>query len=823
MLDEVRELSDRPSSLPVALSNLVGRTREIAAVVEMVTHHRAVTIVGPGGAGKTRLALAVAEGLGGLQLGAPHWVELAAVSAGEGLVAPVVANALHIAQTQADGLVSTIISRLRAKRTVLVLDNCEQVVAECALLVEKLLRDCPALRVLATSREALGVAGERLFEVGGLEVPDRGEAPLSSDAVLLFCERVSALAWEWAPAEEELGTVAALCRRLDGLPLAIELAAGAASALGVGEVSSRLDSEANMLRHPSRSAPERHRTLEAALDWSYGLLTPSEKDLLRTLACFQGTFSLLAVEAVARGLVARGAGSTPVSAMMASLVGKSLVQVAQRGPEHRYRLLQTVRQQALAKLLASPEAPRALHAHSHFYAELAKQGEAGLEGRDQDRWLERLELEHDNMRAVLDRELLAPPGRQEAARPDVGGDLAGSLWAFWYRRGYYDEARQWLERAAQLSDQMSPAVRAKVLCGAGALAFLQCDYQVAESRLERARVLNEQLGDKAAVARAVQRLGSVQRERGNYEDARRLHRESLRLWCELGEPAGVASSEDYLGFVAWLECRYEEAEELCGRAFSYFERAGRHQECTSALVNLGAAALHAEEADKARGRLERALALARSVGYQEGTAWSLHLLGDIACKAGVPGGPSLLRESLGIHMGLGDLWRVASVLESLGAYWPEEGGGTSAKLVAAALSLREMIGAPVPPAERPLVDRAVESARRSLGNELFATCWEAGRAMSAPEAVALARQAGPTVAQAPEASPGNRPRAVVGALSEREVAVLRLVARGLSNKEIGRELFISQGTAGVHVSNILRKLGVTSRVQAAVAAQQFGL
>ena len=239
-------------------------------------------------------------------------------------------------------------------------------------------------------------------------------------------------------------------------------------------------------------------------------------------------------------------------------------------------------------------------AHTSFYLQLAEQARTGLAGREQARWLERLDLEHDNLRAALRRNL--------PANPEVGGYLAGLLWPFWYRRGYYDEARSWLEQAAGLTDEMSPAVRGAALTGAGVLAFLQCDYELAGGRLSEVKLLNEQLGDRTGVAAVLQRLGSIAREQGRYLEARQLHEESMAIWADLGDTAGVAASEDYLGFVVWLEGKSGEAAVRCGRALSYFDNAGRRQEVAAARVNLGAAAFHAGDIDGIRSPPSRGLA-----------------------------------------------------------------------------------------------------------------------------------------------------------------------------------------------------------------------
>ena len=765
-----------------------------------------ITIAGTGGAGKTRLALAVAQAtLDSFPQGL-WWVDLASLT-GDGLVSAVVAGAVDVPETPGEDAAVGIARHLRARRSLLVLDNCEHVIDESAKLAERLLLDCRQLHILATSREVLGVTGEQVFRLGGLELP-KGRAVGDSEAVQLFAERAgTALAHtRGAPSEER--HVVELCRRLDGLPLAIELAAARVGTLAVSEIAGRLDLDTRLLRHPSRLAPPRHQTLEATLEWSYRLLTPTEQALFRRLSVFHGTFSLDAAEGLAERT---GMDRWDVVAVLGGLVDKSLVQVGGRGAERRYRLLQTVRQTGEAKLAGTADATAVYRAHADLYLALAEQAQAGLEGRDQAHWIERLELEHDNFRAVLRRAL--------PTDPETAGRLAARLWPFWYRRGYYHEARSWLEAAAARAEQLSPAVRAATLMGAGVLAFLQCDYEPAAERLRETLALAEELDDRVGVATALQRLGSVAREQARYADARQLHQASRAAWAELGEDAGVAASEDYLAFISWLEGDFAQAEERGERALAYFDAVGRRQEAAAALVNLGVAAHYAGDDGRAVRRLRRALVSSRQIGYLEGEAWSLHELGAITLSRD-PEAPSLLAESLDGHVHLGDRWRVASVLETIaaGAIAANE-VVAAAQLLGASDALRRHLGAPVPPAERPAVERTRLAAEESLGPIEFADRWEEGRAMSLAEAAETARQ---TTARctAPPASTGQ---AGTYQLTDRELAVLRLVKEGLSNREIGQRLFISSGTAGVHVSNILRKLGVQSRVQAAGVAHEMGL
>jgi len=794
-------------NLPAALTALVGRRRELDALCTLLPSTRLLSLVGTGGCGKTRLAQAVSEIAAADFADGAWWVDLAGAS-GPGLVAAVVAGSLGVQQTPGEDPVATVHRHLRSRSALLVLDNCEHVADECAALIEEWLRASPGLKVLSTSREVLAIPGERVFRVEGLQLAAPAGDASASEAVTLFVERARAIAPEFELTAAAAADVARCCERLDGLPLAIELAAARVNVLGLPEIVDRLDEDVRVMRHPSRTAPARHQTLQSTLDWSHRFLSPREQALFRRLAAFQASFSLLAVESVCVG---GDVERKHVIDLLAALVDKSLVQVADRGAEHRYRMLETVRQYAADKLAESGERPETFAAHAAFFAQLAEQARGALEGADQARWLERLSLEHDNLRTVLRRSL--------PDRPEVGAHLAALLWPFWYRRGYYQEARSWLEEAVTALDGTTPAVRAETLKGAGVLAFLQCDYDVAIGRLTAARDLFQHEGDRVGLATSLQHLGSIAREQGRYGDARRLHEQSLAIWADLGDESGVAASEDYLGFAAWLEGDARGAIDLCGRALATFGATGRRQETAAATINLGIAYHVAGDDELAAELLRAALTESRELGYQEGIAWSLHLLAEITGGDDPDGAADMLRESLTTHVGLGDRWRAASVLETIAeTMLVHEDPEQATTLLGATGELRDALATPVPPVE---LDRHLSTCRAleaELGATAFAEAWGRGQRLGLRAAVEAALR-GLSAARVP---PARRP-GIDYDLTEREIDVLRLVGQGLTNRQIGRELNISPGTAGVHVSNILRKLAVSGRVQAAGIAHQLGL
>ncbi|MBP2706910.1 tetratricopeptide repeat protein [Microbispora sp. RL4-1S] len=794
-------------NLPAALTGLVGRVRELELLTSLLRATRLITLTGTGGSGKTRLALALAETCRREFGDGAWWVDLAGTTECD-QVATAVAAALGVPRSPGEDADATLARHLRSRTALVVLDNCEQVVTACAVLITRLLTSCPGLTVAATSREVIGVPGETVYRLGGLRLPDPGDEAGGAESVDLFVQRAGKADPGFQMTPARAAAVVRLCRRLDGLPLAIELAAARVGVLGVADIADRLDQDIAILRHPSRTAPARHQTLRATLDWSHRLLTGPEQIVFRRLAAFRGTFSLAAAEVVGAG---RGVDRALVVDLVAGLVDKSLVLAAGQGAEHRYWMLETIRQYGERKLAESGEQDEVHGAHADFYVGLAERARAGLEGPGQARWLERVELEHDNVRAVLRRD---PP-----ARPDARARTTALLWPFWYRRGYYHEARAWLEQVTEADDASGAReLRAENLTGAGVLAFLQCDYPVAGERLSKARALYEEVGDLVGLAGTLQRLGSIAREEGRYDDSRRLHEESMGIWAEVGDDAGVAASLDYLGFTAWLEGDAERALDLCDRAVAVFRALGRQQETAAALVNLGVAVRLTGEDGHSAAILRRSLDISRKIGYREGVAWALHELALAVEGEDRAAAAEMLRESLMTHVALGDRWRVASVVESIAEIVVAPADPARAvALLAASDVLRRELGVPVPPAERPALDACVERLRTELGPGGFAVAWEGGERMRRMTLDGLAAAA--TLPVGADLPP--RPFDDLG-LTTRELAVLRLVSQGMTNREIALELHISTGTAGVHVSNILRKLGVSSRIQAAAVARSLG-
>ena len=795
-------------NVPVQLTRLVGREAALGELRSLVWRTRVLTLCGPGGAGKTRLAMALAEAMRPDFIGGAWWIDLSTTLESE-LVPQVVAATVLNRDLTGDPAPAAV-ARQFPESTLLAFDNCEQVVDGCAELIAALLARSQSLRVIATSRQPLGVPGEQVWRVAGLPAGDA--EGVDDGALALFVERAGEASSSFDPdAPGVRENVRRICEWLDGMPLAIELAAARVRVLSVGQIAERLERDSSFLRHTARTAPERHRTIDGMLEWSHRMLEPDEQRLFRRLSVFRGTFSLAAAENVCAGYQL---DVVDVLDLLAVLIDRSLVQVVEHREEPRYRLLATVRQYAAAKLWDGPEGPTVNARHAEHFLGLAVAARAGLAGPEQSRWIERLDLEHDNLEAAL--HWLSEESIDDGAR------LARLLWPFWYQRGYYHEARTRFEQLLAQADEISAARRARLLVSAGEVGFLQCDYPMAIGHLTAALELVRELGDERAEATALQRLGSIAREQARYDEARDLHQRSLHIWQELGDEGGVAVSHDYLGFVAWMSGDNETAEDQCSLALAAFKRAGDLRSTATTLVNLGAAALYRGELPLARARLEEALEIARALGFQEAIAWALNELAIADRRARRPPRDTapILREALLVHRGLGDRWRVASVLEEIvGSVLVRNDPQRGVQVLAAADALREQLGTPVPPAEAPDRDAARAALERKLNAGTFASTWADGRLRELDTVIDLAVEA----LEPLEGSAGGRGQASAPVLTQRELAVLELLVEGHTNREIAVALYISPSTAGVHVSNILRKLGAKRRVDAAGIAHRMGL
>jgi non-specific serine/threonine protein kinase len=511
------------------LTSFIGRDREKAEVGRLLLTSHLVTLTGSGGAGKTRLALQVAaEALEAFPDGV--WlVELAALS-DPALVPQAVASALSVREQPGRSMTDTLRDALRGKSVLVVLDNCEHLVAACAELSSALLRACPNLRVLATSREALGASGETTWRIPSLSVPDPKNLPpldrfKEYDAVRLFTDRAVASGPQFAVTMSNASAVAQVCHRLDGIPLALELAAARVRVLAVEQIATRLDDRFRLLTGGSRTAALRQRTLRATMDWSFDLLSEEERALLRRLSVFAGGWTLEAAEAICSG---NGVEAPDTLDLVMQLVDKSLVITETQGGEARYRLLETVRQYGWERLLEAGEADDVQRRHCEWYLDLAEQADPKLRGNEQEMWLERLATEHDNLRTAL------AWGRTDAQSAEAWLRLIRAVHYFRIVTEHWTEGRRWLEEALTRGNEADPAILLAILLDAGGLAYRQGDYERAGQLAEQALVLSRTLKDKEGVISALTLSGLVVCERDPLH-ATPLLEQSVALARDLGD------------------------------------------------------------------------------------------------------------------------------------------------------------------------------------------------------------------------------------------------------------------------------------------------
>ena len=734
-----------------------------------------LTLTGSGGCGKTRLALAVAGDLAeGFEDGV--WlVELASL-ADRSLVPQVVASTLGVRGQPGLPPAEILSGHLGPRKMLLVLDNCEHVVGACAALAETLLRSCPQLRILTTSREALGIVGEVAWPVPSLSLPDLRRLPdieslRQYESARLFVERTAAVKPTFALTEQNAAAVAQVCYRLDGIPLALELAAARTRVLSVEEISARLDDCFRLLAAGGRTAMPRHKTLRATMDWSHELLSEGERVLFRRLSVFAGGFTLGAAESVCAG---EDLERDEVLELLSHLVDKSLVTAREEGGETRYRLLETIRQYGQEKLSGLGEAAEFRERHAGYYLALAEEAGPELKGEWQLAWLGRLDREHGNLRAAM-RWLLSRGGPAEAAR------LGWALWLFWGIRTHFAEGRQWMEQALKVAgDAMPASARAQALFVAGMMANYLGDHRSAEPLLEECIGLFRGLGDKLGTAYALSNAGFTASGQGRHGRAVALNEEAVDLFLEVGEKWGAAI-------------------QLCFLAVAWRDR-GDHA--------------------RAKPLAERALSLSREVGERQAISAALYTLATLAqAERDHERARELLKEGLTSSAELGNDADVAHCLEGLASVAGDEGLiARAARLWGAEEALLEKLEAAVYTyvPDRSLHRGRVAAARARLGEDEFAAAWAEGREMTSDRAVQYALDH-------PATSEAAVPEAYPAGLSDREVEVLRLVAAGMTNVEAAGSLFLSPRTVDWHVASIYRKLGLHSRAEAARFAAERGL
>lgn len=749
-----------PGNLPAQITGLIGRDAPVATLRNLLTQShvsnkvepggvqqppgevgegggvRLLTLTGPPGIGKTSLALQVARDVQGRLKDGAFYAGIAAVSDPD-LVAPAIAKALGLEAKSTESLLGALQRTIGNREMLLVLDNFEQVL-DASHLVLELLGSSPHLRVLVTSREALHIPGEQQFQVPALETADPTDLPpvqalQEIPAVALFVQRARAVEASFALTEQNAPLVAAICARLQGVPLAIELAAARVNLLSPQEMHERLDRSLNLLESAARHLPPRQRTLRGAIDWSYRLLNQEEKRLYACLGVFVGGCTLAAAESVCN---ATGEIGNDVLAGLASLVDKSLVQRDEGGQrESRFTMLEMVREHAAERLSADGEAAKIERLHAEYHLAFAEAAALHIESSEPASWLDRLEAAHNNMRAAL-RWSLSSEGDLQ-----LGLRLAEALAPFWTVHGHFDEGRAWLSRLFSRSEgQQWTTLLGRTYARAGRFAFRQSDYAAAREFYTQSLAISRELVDMDGVASALRGLGNVATEEGDYLQASHFFEEGLAINRELGDRLKIADCLVGSGWAllhqsnyAMATAHFEEALTLC-RALDHKE------EAAFALSGLGEVAVRQGDYARAVHLLEESLLLRREIDDKWGIAISMGTLAWIALRrSDVDEALRLLKESLIIRDGLGDKGGIAWCLERFAEVESLRGySERAAILYGAAHNLRQKLDSGINPQDRAELDRNIAIVRSALGDESFSLGWEEGRNMNLENVVAYA-------------------------------------------------------------------------------------
>lgn len=846
-------------NMPALPTPLIGRAEELADLRSTLLRNdcRLVTLVGPPGVGKTRLALEVTSTSFEEFAEEAVFVDLTPIR-DPALVIYALAEGLGLREgwSRGSGLDLPVMEKvkdaLRERSVLLFLDNFEHVV-EGAPPLGELLGACPGLKILATSRVPLHLQWEQQFPLSPLALPDLTRLPnldtlAQIPAVAMFMTRARAVAPGFTLTEANGRAVAEICVRLDGLPLAIELVVARVKTFPLATIIDQLERRLEFLTGGARDLPERQQTLRSAIGWSYDLLIPGEQSLFRRLAVFAGGCDVEAAQAVCAG----PGDPSQIVEPLGSLVDKNLLLwTGLAEGTGRYRMLESLREFGLEQLKASGETGEMHRRHAAHFLGLVEEAEPQLMGPDEARWHDRLEREHDNLRQALAWAL-------DGGDPQVGVRLAGALRRFWNVRGHWSEGRMWIQRALDVGAAVAPAARAKVLYTGGVLAAQLDDNETATKMIEECLALRQSLGDRAGIADAIWYLGNLAPDTARKVD---LYEQSLALYKEIGDKRGIVGALLFLAPAIQTQGDASRAKELFQETLTIAREVGEYRAITGALLSLGRLALEDGDYGKAQTAFMETLGLARKHGDKLRIAHCLDALADLAWRQGdIPRAgtllgdalalareletpaqaagilrrmgrvairegnhrraASLIEESLRLNHDLGDKLGIARTLEAVADLSLAAGRSDLAAVLALARGLRQDIGAPDCLVEESQLDRPLSSFD-SLVERISVQA--AGSATDRPigetvqDAMKMLREMGgrPPRASAREKAPGG--------LTGREQEVVALVAEGLSNREIAKILFISERTVDSHLEHILTRLGFSSRAQIAAWAVRHGV
>jgi predicted ATPase/DNA-binding NarL/FixJ family response regulator len=845
-------------NLPLRLTSFVGREREIAEVVVSLGTHRLVTLVGAPGVGKTRLSLEVARSaLGGFPDGV--WlVEFAPVSDATH-VPTIVATALGVREQPGQPLTTTLAEHLGSRHLLLLLDNCEHLIGAVASLTELLLRTCPGLHILATSREPLAIEGEETWRVPSLTLPTaeqvqrtqhEGLAALDEfEAVRLFVVRAQAVARSFELTDRNISAVVQICTRLDGIPLALELAAVRVRALSVQEIAARLDDRFRLLTGGSRLALPRQQTLRGTINWSYDLLTKREHVLLQRLTVFAGGWTLEAAERVCAG---EELAADDILDTLASLVDRSLVQAEQddaRGM--RYQLLESVRQYALDRLREVGEEVELRRRHLAWAADLPNPDPTMVHAPNGPAWMDRLGAEIDNLRAALAWSVSDP----DATSARTGLRLASALYGFWYTRFQLTEGYHWLERTLAADERHAQAMnwipdsvgvwpggvgshgahlRVAALNLFANLAEDIWDQEQAFRRSEETVALARSVGDRLGEGHAIMNLANYARRYGQYERPVRLFEEALVIFRETDDLHSLCAILGNFGKTCVWMGDNERAELLIRESLAIARSLGTSWGEAEVLCRLGELTFRQGDLNRAIAHLEESLALSEQFGALRGRFWSLLTLGQVRLVQGDAGRAArCFAECLVACHDAGNWIHLTRSLEGLAAaatlsstHLTDARARHASQLLAAAARQRERSAGTIVPVERPAHDRALATIRASLSEDAFTEAWDEGLAMPLGQiveiGVVLARQIEAELATS-EAESTLAVPAHLEPLTPREREVAILVGRGHTNRQIAEQMVVSERTVEVYARNIRERLGLTTRAQMVAWMIQHGL